>query len=314
MERVRSRLSAESGRRWSMETRDCMPPAKTTKIFVLCLACTFSIGSHYSQNCIGPLKDILKADLSLSDTEMALLFSSNIIPNTVLPIVAGLLVARYGPVVSSLFATGSLFLGQLINLFSLYNRNVSGMTFGLCLFGAGISPLALIQETLVVQVFDGSGLGLAVALGLVLGKASSFVAALTTTSLALHTSQGYHTPFIISTSLTLLSVILNYIFVHFFNEDSNSEQLRLNKHKPISKSDMYEMPKIFWIYLLLCFFAGSVWTPFVQLATSFVALKFSKGIENATMLASIVLSMPIILYPLVGWISDRYGHRLFISM
>jgi hypothetical protein len=34
--------------------------AKYQKVFILVLACTFSIGSHYSQDCIGPLKDVLQ--------------------------------------------------------------------------------------------------------------------------------------------------------------------------------------------------------------------------------------------------------------
>src|SRR5277367_4671214 len=84
-----------------------------TKLFVLVLACTFSVGSHYSQDCIGPLKDILKQDLDLSDSQMSLVLGSNLVANTIVPIIAGVLVARFGTLKSSLCATGVLFLGQL---------------------------------------------------------------------------------------------------------------------------------------------------------------------------------------------------------
>lgn len=106
-----------------------------TKLFVLALACTFSVGSHYSQNSIGPLKDILKQDLSITDTQMSLVLGSNLIANTIVPIVAGVLVAKFGTLKSSLFATSILFLGQAINLLAVIYRNVPGMIFGLCLFG-----------------------------------------------------------------------------------------------------------------------------------------------------------------------------------
>jgi MFS family permease len=106
-----------------------------TKLFVLALACTFSIGSHYSQNCIGPLKDILKRELSITDSQMSLVLGSNLVANTIVPIIAGVLVARFGTLKSSLFATGVLFLGQAINLFAVIRRSVPGMIFGLCLFG-----------------------------------------------------------------------------------------------------------------------------------------------------------------------------------
>jgi MFS family permease len=106
-----------------------------TKLFVLALACTFSVGSHYSQNCIGPLKDILKKDLSISDSQMSLVLGSNLVANTIVPIIAGVLVARFGTLKSSLFATGVLFLGQVINLIAVIRGSVPGMIFGLCLFG-----------------------------------------------------------------------------------------------------------------------------------------------------------------------------------
>jgi fucose permease len=110
-------------------------PERRTKLFVLALACTFGIGSHYSQNCIGPLKDILKKELSITDSQMSLVLGSNLIANTIVPIIAGLLVARFGTLKSSLFATTVLFLGQAINLFAVIHGSVPGMIFGLCLFG-----------------------------------------------------------------------------------------------------------------------------------------------------------------------------------
>src|SRR5579862_4408577 len=90
---------------------------------------------------------------------------------------------------------------------------------------SGISPLALIQETLVVQVFDGERMGLAVALGLVVGKASSFIASFTTVPLALYTPLTYRTPFIVSTSLTFFSVLLNIVFVRAFSRPSKTSTL-----------------------------------------------------------------------------------------
>ena len=114
---------------------DPRTPERWTKLFVLALACTFGIGSHYSQSCIGPLKDILKHELSLTDSQMSLVLGSNLIANTIVPIVAGLLVARFGTLKSSLFATGVLFLGQAINLIAVIHGSVRGMIFGLCLFG-----------------------------------------------------------------------------------------------------------------------------------------------------------------------------------
>jgi MFS family permease len=297
-----------------------------TKFFVLALACTFSIGSHYAQDCIGPLKDILKQDLLISDSQISLILGSNLVANTVVPIIAGVLVARFGTLKSSLFATGVLFLGQAINLLALCLGSVHGMIFGLCLFGylqahwltddsSGISPLSLIQETLVVQVFEGESMGLAVALGLVVGKATSFIASFSTVPLALYTPLSYRTPFIVSTSLTLFSVILNIVFVISFSRPSatgtlNKAEAHIRAHKTVSMKDIYAMSSLFWFYLILCILAGAVWIPFVQLSATIVKHRFQLQDEQAAQYASIILFLPILLYPLAGWITDRFGRRL----
>jgi len=117
------------------ESRITQRTERWTKLFVLALACTFSVGSHYSQDCIGPLKDILKEDLNITDSQMSLILGSNLVANTIVPIVAGLLVAKFGLLKCSLFATGVLFVGQAINLIALIFQSVPGMIFGLCLFG-----------------------------------------------------------------------------------------------------------------------------------------------------------------------------------
>ena len=303
-------------------------PERWTKLFVLALACTFSVGSHYSQACIGPLRDILERELSLSDSQMSLVLGSNLVANTIVPIIAGVLVARFGTLKSSLFATGVLFLGQAITLFAVIWGSVPGMIFGLCLFGlvspffrsngsSGISPISLIQETLVVQVFDGESMGLAVALGLVVGKGTSFISSFTTVPLALYTPLTYRTPFIVSTSLTFFSVLLNIVFVRAFSRPSktntlNNAEAHIRAHKTVSMKDIYAMSGLFWFYLVVCFLAGAVWIPFVQLSATIVKHRFDLQDERAAQYASIILFLPIVLYPLVGWFTDRYGRRLSV--
>ena len=182
---------------------------------------------------------------------------------------------------------------------------------------SGISPLALIQETLVVQVFDGESMGLAVALGLVVGKATSFIASFTTVPLALYTPLTYRTPFIVSTSLTFFSVLLNIFFVTAFSRPSNINKLNnaeshIRAHKRVSMTDIYAMTNLFWWYLVVCLLAGMVWIPFVQLSTTIIKHRFQIQDVIAADYASIIQFFPIILYPLVGWFTDRYGKRISV--
>ena len=160
-------------------------------------------------------------------------------------------------------------------------------------------------------------MGLAVALGLVVGKATSFVSSLTTVPLALNTPLTYRTPFLVATSLTFFSVLLNVVFVIAFSRPSKSGTLtnaeaHIRAHRAVSTKDIYAMSGVFWFYLVVCLLAGAVWIPFVQLSATIIKHRFSLEDVYAADYASIILFLPIVLYPIVGWFTDRYGRRLSV--
>jgi len=162
-------------------------------------------------------------------------------------------------------------------------------------------------------------MGLAVAVGLVVGKASSFVASYVTVPLALYTPLGFRTPFIVSTTLTLCSVLLNVVFVLAFSRPAASYRLlsveaHIRAHKTVSMKDIYAMGGVFWFYLLVCFLGGAVWMPFIQLSSTIVKHRFSMEDYEAAQYASIILFLPIVLYPAVGWFTDRYSRRLSVCI
>jgi hypothetical protein len=80
--------------------------------------------------------------------------------NTWTPLVGGLLTAKIGTPRASILATGIIFLGQLLVLVSTgagsseepgSQGNIKGMAAGLFIFGMGVSPLAVVQETMCVS-------------------------------------------------------------------------------------------------------------------------------------------------------------------
>ncbi len=79
------------------------------------------------------------------------------------------------------------------------------------IFGLGVSPLAVVQETIIVRFFKSHGLGVSLALGLVAGKGASFISALTSYPLA--ERFGPHAPFYASTFLTAFSFTINLVYL-----------------------------------------------------------------------------------------------------
>lgn len=90
-------------------------------------------------------------------------------------------------------------------------RDIRLMAFGLFVFGMGSTPLAVVQETIVVRFFRSHGLGVSMAFGLIAGKGSSFVAARTSYSLTVQF--GSSAPFYVATLLTGFSVLINLVYL-----------------------------------------------------------------------------------------------------
>ena len=141
----------------------------------------------------------------------------------------GVLASRLGTTFTSIIATGLVFLGQpsyelscpavplklslgqLLLLFGDIIESVRMMTLGMFIFGLGVSPLAVVQESIIVRFFKDHGLGVSMAFGLVMGKASSFIAA--RTSYPLSEYFGPRAPFIAASSLAALSFCMNLVYL-----------------------------------------------------------------------------------------------------
>lgn len=193
-------------------------------------------------------------------------------------VVGGIFAARLGTSLSSIITTSIIFAGQLILLWGELAGSVKTMLFGMFIFGLGISPLAVIQETIIVRYFKNHGLGLSLALGLVAGKGASFISA----RVAFPLSQwSPHAPFYASTFLAGFSFIVNLFYLWYEKwiageigaeaEDAGrlSEQEALHEvseKRKVRLGDLLNMGDIFWLYIAINVFCGFIWTPFPHLA------------------------------------------------
>jgi MFS family permease len=85
------------------------------------------------------------------------------------------------------------------------------MALGLFIFGLGVSPVSVVQETIIVRFFKSHGLGLSMALGLIAGKGASFLSARTSYPLTDHF--GPRAPFYVSTFFAAFSVAVNLVYI-----------------------------------------------------------------------------------------------------
>ncbi|PPR06886.1 hypothetical protein CVT24_011576 [Panaeolus cyanescens] len=302
----------------------------------LMCACSLSIGSHYASNILGPLKSRLQRELGTSHTEFGLMLSAFSLNSTWTPLVGGVLASRLGTTLTSIMATGVILLGQLMLLCGDIWKDVRFMTLGLFIFGLGVSPLAVVQETIIVRFFKSHGLGLSMAFGLIAGKGASFVAA--RTSYPLTERFGSRAPFYVATSLAAMSVVINLVYIVIskwlveeagaeleapdISQEARERQVTnlteaqaLNKVAEKKKVHFHQISKlgdVFWAYIALNVFCGMIWSPFTHLAANIIENRYSMGEEDASNTASYLLAGPLILYPLCGYLVDTYKHRPII--
>lgn len=305
-------------------------------IALLC-ACSLSVGSHYASNILGPLKSRLHRELGTSHTEFGLLIAAYSLNSTWTPLVGGLMANRLGTTFTSILATGVIFLGQVLLLTGEIWGNVRLMALGLFVFGLGISPLAVVQETIIVRFFKSHGLGVSMAFGLIAGKGASFLAA--RTSYPLTERYGGRAPFYVATCLTALSVTTNLIYlacskwlVAGTGAELEASDIKQEARRRLATHDMsaaqalnkvaekryvhfrsiVRLGDVFWAYVALNVLCGMIWAPFIHLAPNLIERRFGLSEREAATKASYLLAGSLILYPISGYLVDTMKQRNII--
>ncbi|KAH9476554.1 Major facilitator superfamily domain-containing protein 1 [Psilocybe cubensis] len=290
----------------------------------LVCACSLSIGSHFGQNTLGPLKSQLSREKGTTNGQFGLLIAAFALNSTWTPLVGGLFAARLGTSLSSIIATSIILTGQLILLLGELSGSVKTMVFGMFIFGLGISPLAVVQETIIVRYFKDHGLGLSLALGLVAGKSASFISARVSFPLS---QWSPHAPFFASTFLAGFSFTVNLLYLWYEkwiageigaeadNSGRLSEQEALHdvtSKRKVQLRDLLSMGDIFWLYIGINIFCGFIWTPFPHLAPNIIEHRYGLSEGKAAEQSSFLLAGSAFLYPICGYITDRVKKRSIV--
>ncbi|SCV67840.1 BQ2448_5451 [Microbotryum intermedium] len=303
---------------------------------------------HYGAYLLGPLKHTLKASEGnfscqshrraghssqhpvtdstgpLDFTTKALI-SSFELSNTITPLISGLLVPKFGAAKVGLFSTGIVLCGLLLVVHGQLSdgegggmRSVGTMTLGLFIFGLGLAPIAVVQESIILRHNSSHSTTMArsVAIGLLLGKFSAFLASITAQPLSFLSPR---LPFIIATLLAAFSFgcCLVYGMVERMLPVADPRDQLKDLHGrwvPLSESSLFGDP--FWFYIGVCFLAGG-WYSTIHLSTSLLTSIYQINESQAASSASQILFSSTLLYPVMGWALDRRPSilaRLYIAV
>lgn len=291
------------------------------KVQAFSCAALLGISTHFTIHMTGPLKDVLKENMDISNTQFSLLQSSLTLFPTLTPLIGGLLIERYGTGPSSIVFTTIVIAGQAIVILGCWTYSVKIMILGYCLFGLGAAPITIIQETIWVRHFKKDGLALVLALGLTSGKLAGFLALATSVPLTTLPPFGFVTPFFVSLIISAIAWVMNIIFLTLLERPKEGTDamtkitiLLKAKRTNLGWREVYGFSTMFWTLLTISFLVGASWNPFMHQSSNIVKHRYGLDDEQAAWQASIILAVPLIIYPFLGTFIDHAGKRAWMLL
>ena len=104
------------------------------------------------------MKNIIKEEFGITNSEYGVLQSSVSIVNTILPGLGGVFLDTFGTAKGSIITTVLITIGNVLVSLSTHNRSMSTMIVGRILYGIGSGNVVIVQETILSQWFYGRDL------------------------------------------------------------------------------------------------------------------------------------------------------------
>lgn len=165
--------------------------------------CFYSyIASYFCYDNPGALQDNFKADLNLSTTQFAMLYSIYSWPNVILCFIGGFLIDRvFGIRLGTIIYMFILMIGQLVFAFGATVNGFYIMLLGRFIFGIGAESLAVAQNSYAVLWFKGKELNMVFGLQLSFARVGSTVNFLVMESVYKYVKQYYSGSYVLGMSL-----------------------------------------------------------------------------------------------------------------
>lgn len=289
------------------------------KLIALMCAIFLAVGSHFAAHTLGAMKNTIKQEFGISNSQYGVIQSSVAIVNTILPVIGGIFIDAFGTIPGALITTLLITSGNILVAISASNKSLYMMICGRILYGIGSGTVVIVQETILSQWFRGRSLAAVVALMLTVSRLASFCAQATVIPIAEWTGwYGYGLWF--CAMLCVFSMIITFIYIGLLKTVSDTAvQCRkqvevIKRKKSFSWSKLMYLPHSFWLVAAMEFFLGGGWGCFLHINSEYVKFRFGYSDKRAAATASVAQSLPVVLMPFLGVFVDRYGKRTWLMI
>ncbi|KAI9248842.1 major facilitator superfamily domain-containing protein [Phascolomyces articulosus] len=263
------------------------------------------------------MKNTVKQEFGISNSQYGVLQSSVSIVNTILPVLGGIYLDAFGTVSGSILTTVLITFGNILVAASTSNASLTTMIIGRILYGIGSGTVVIVQETILSQWFKGRSLAAVVALMMTVSRLSSFLAQATVIPIANFTG-WYGYGFWFSALLCVFSLVINLIYIMLMRTiitgtcQQGAQVVR--RKKTFSWSKLLYLPHSYWLIAVMEFLLGGAWGCFLHINSEFVKFRFGYDNAHAAATASVAQVMPIFLMPVLGICVDRFGKRTWMVL
>ncbi|CAO3700263.1 unnamed protein product [Rhizopus microsporus] len=289
------------------------------KLIALLCAIFLAVGSHFAAHTLGAMKNTIKTEFGITNSQYGVVQSSVALVNTILPVIGGIFVDAFGTIPGAFITTLLITSGNVLVALSTHSKNFYLMVLGRILYGIGSGTVVIVQETILSQWFRGRSLAVVVALMLTVSRLASFCAQATVIPIANYTGwYGYGLWF--SASLCIFSMIVTFVYICLLKTVSNTNvQCRkqmevIKRKKSFSWHKLMYLPHSFWLIAVMEFLLGGGWGCFLHINSEYVKMKFSYDNARAAATASVAQVLPIFLMPFLGVCIDRQGKRTWMMI
>ncbi|KAI8099392.1 major facilitator superfamily domain-containing protein [Halteromyces radiatus] len=266
------------------------------------------------------MKNTIKEQFGISNSEYGVIQSSVAIVNTILPVIGGIFVDAFGTIPGSLLTTLLITSGNIMVALSTSSNNLTVLILGRIFYGIGSGTVVIVQETILSQWFRGRSLAAVVALMLTVSRLASFLAQATVVPIADWTG-WYGYSFWFSAMLCVFSFVINLVYIILLRSVSDPSAVACRKQvevikrkKSFSWKKLLFLPHSYWLIAAMEFFLGGGWGCFLHLNSEFVKFRFSYSNAQSAATASVAQVLPVVLMPFLGMCVDKYGKRTWMMV
>jgi MFS family permease len=281
-------------------------PPRWYRWLVLVLISFAMFGNYYIYDSISPLADVLKAQLSFTDTDISWLNAIYSVPNVFMVLLGGIIIDNIGTRKATIMFAGLCLIGAIITVSS---SAFVVMVAGRLVFGLGAESLIVAVTTAIAKWFRGKELSFAFGVNLTIARLGSF-AALNSPSWASSLYDNWQLPLLISVAAGVVCVAGAVIY--WIMESVSERTYDLGKAGQTDKvnfRDLFNFGVSYWFIVALCVTFYSAMFPFQTFAVKFFMEAHGTTREEGGFLSSILTVFAMVATPLFGLLADRYGRR-----